>query len=181
MIADLILNLAQPPGEPEVPGAEGIHGKVDDWMGFDADGMEDLCGLPDQTKGRRGAVRERGPGVREDGVRSFRMAVDVPEYRPEFLDFMVEADRMFEQFLSLVREKIEEGVEAEGEHPVPWQQIQQRGESEPCSGRGEDGLDRQDEVQPGNLQAMLQYGSQAMAIDLLLTEHAGFKCQPVSK
>ena len=96
MIADLILDLAQPPGEPEVPGAEGIHGKVDDRMGFDADGMEDLCGLPDQTKRRRGAVRERGPGVREDGARASRMAVDVPEYRPELLDFMVEADCMFE-------------------------------------------------------------------------------------
>lgn len=88
---------------------------------------------------------------------------------------------MFEQFLSLIREKIEKGVEAEGEHPVPWQQIQQRGESEPCGGRGEEGLDWQNEMQPGNVQAMLQHGSQAMAVDLLFTEQAGFKRQSVSK
>lgn len=36
-------------------------------------------------------------------------------------------------------------------------------------------------MQSGNLQTMLQYGSQAMAVDFLLTEQVGFKRQSVSK
>lgn len=86
---------------------------------------------------------------------------------------------MFKQFLSLVGLKKDYRVEAEGNHPIGRQEIEQRAKTEDQCDDREYGLDREDDVEIGEMQVMLEDRRNALPVDFGLARQPGLNVQPI--
>ena len=93
----------------------------------------------------------------------------------------MQSDRVFEQLFALVRHQINQGIGAEGQHPIAWQPIQKCADAEDDRAHREQGLNHEDSSQAGKADWMLEHCRESPSIDFLLSRQLRFEHQPVSK
>jgi hypothetical protein len=109
------------------------------------------------------------------------MSFEIGQDRPQPLHLVMQSHRMFEQFFALIGHQIDHGIGAEREHPIAGKQAEQGADTQQHRGKRQADLRAEDQVQPGKLEAMLQHGRQAAAVDFFLARKTSEERETIAK
>ncbi len=109
------------------------------------------------------------------------MSFEEAQYSAQPFHLVVQPHGVFEKLFALVGHEIDQRIDAERQHPIARQPIQQGADSKYDRACSQHRLDNEDAGQSGKADRMLEHRGQSATVDLLFPREVRFEDQPVAE